>query len=181
MIATAHMLAGSAIAVHLVQTERRKTQLILKAVVYALVSHVVLDFIPHIEPSSFGTNYTDTWSSGWWMAVVDNCAGILTLFYWMPRIPELKPWVQPLCAFTIFLAWIPDFLWYLVMKDVWTGSVAQNYWLFHEALHILRDWGGIPLGIFTTLLIILGAWFALYGAELKYNHKQLYAKFHTAT
>lgn len=139
MIGFNHALAGIGIALSV------RNPLLVASI--ALISHFLLDIIPHFHHESFGDTlrrpYTQRFKQVLLLdTVVTISIALLALYFW----PEL--WFVLLLG--IFFAMLPDFLWPLY------GKVPQLERFFHFHLRIQRyerSWG---LMIEMPFVLLLG-------------------------
>lgn len=142
MLITPHMLIGAAIGVH--------SNNIGMAFLFGLISHYLLDFLPHWE---YLTGLKITKVSQAIKLILDFILGIVLV---LVLIWNYSEWA--IVASAIFGALLPDFI----------GGIYENFKIkqlkvlydIHNKLHYPREvsfWKGLPL----TLLIFLIAIFLL--------------------
>lgn len=115
----------------------------------ALISHFVLDMLPHFYLKSFGDTATRPYPRGlWWFLVGD---AIITVFF---ISVALYLWPQNWLAIIVgvFFAMAPDFLWPLHGKI----KKLEKFFNFHQKIQWFeKSWGVLFEAPFTTLMVWL--------------------------
>ena len=162
MIATDHLLVGSAMALAM----SKKDHGLVTFVLAGLTQHALLDFIPHFDPSNLGSNYLEFGTPAFWFATGDNVLGFGLVGLLMILIPRLRRAGPILLTFS---AWFPD----LYSTWVWKGWLTANPFMVLHQAHIWfhswwRTWYGeyspspnaMLFGILTSLVAFaLACWY----------------------
>jgi hypothetical protein len=134
MIQIAHLAVAAAISSKLEQRGAGP----LVGLGIGLTSHLLLDSVPHIEPTAFGLNIEEFLSPGWWWAVGDfiTAWGLVGMFLLWRRIK-----LNLLLMAVIAGAYGPD----VILMAPGVSEIAGPYvtWFnqLHEATHTpWRDW-----------------------------------------
>jgi hypothetical protein len=154
-----HMLLGS---VQVIQGKRAQwpTWLICVAI---LAAHVLLDILPHLEPSMFGDgDYTSPHSLKFWWTMADIAIGGVFLLRFARQFPIYRG-----TFIMVFLATTgPDSLVAWIVRGLPGSEWLGWYNEFHTWLHwwkILPIWVTIPIG---TLY-----WLGVSGLSLLYMRR----------
>lgn len=161
MISSSHILTGAALGLAVGQTIPNPVVAVPVAFAVGLVSHHILDSLPHTDPGSFRSadNLNSPVTDKELIFVLpDNIiatAFVLAVFYTLqPSWPML---------FGALGGNLPD-VWHNVgaWADLARHRVLPGYFRFHEAFHTTARGSLIPLGIATdALAIILPVWYLL--------------------
>jgi hypothetical protein len=119
------------------------------------VLHMLLDAVPHIEPSMFELSVPDPTSLGFWWTILDIGAGAYLTFRVMMNFPEHRR----LIFFGFVGAFGPDVLQFGIESKALSGVPGmQTYYDVHRAMH----WWKADLGYQTQLTIGIIATFSLW-------------------
>lgn len=134
MMPSDHIAVVAAAAFVLIRRDAKP----LTCVAVALTSHMVLDAIPHAEPSMLGNVgfylRPKTWEFGW-VAADHVLAFLLGLWMCAKNIETLWDRRFPLMC---FFAWAPDLIWVLhYLFDTDTLAIASY---IHELPHLPWKW-----------------------------------------
>ncbi len=161
MISSTHITTGAALGLAVGSIIPNPYIAIPVALVVGVVSHHILDMIPHTDPGSFRKDPNDSSAAKpeeLWFALPDNVistAVIVAIFL-------LKEPSWPM-LFGAVGGNLPD-VWHNVgfWSDYTRHRVLPKYFELHEKNHFTARDGLIPLGIATNLvLIVLSLWYIL--------------------
>jgi hypothetical protein len=152
LIQSAHLPLACAQAIYL----NRKKAGVVETVLHAVANHLVLDFIPHAEPSFLASSYLDRFSPAWFAAAADNFLAWLIVAIVIWGIAESRSFrLIPLLAF----AWLPDIIvaygathpgtadWF-----VYAHSLTHAFWKPHFSYPVA--WWGWVIGVGTEAIVI---------------------------
>lgn len=128
----------------------------LLAFILGVVSHFVLDIIPHGD-EQLGRHIKDKKQRFLYfikVATVDLALAILLLYFFVAHGPIVNYYVL---ASAVFGTWIPDFSWIAIEYF----KLNKFYWyiVYHERVHRLINWQysivyGVPFQIIVTLSVL---------------------------
>lgn len=126
------------------------------AFVLGIVSHFILDMIPHGD-ESIGQHISNKKHRFYYMvkvAAVDTAlAGLLVLFF-IAHGPVVSGWAL---FWAVFGSWLPDLAWIAI--EFFKLHNFYNYIIYHGRLHNMFNWQyspvyGVPFQIVVTLLML---------------------------
>ena len=156
MISTTHITTGAAVGLAVVALLPNPVLALPIAFGLGLVSHHILDMIPHTDPGSFRSNPNDVGPAKpkeLLFAIPDNLIGTaIILAVFLTRQPSW-PMLLGAAGGNMPDVWHNVGLWSdYTRKKIWPG-----YFTFHETNHSTARGNLIPLGIVTNLVLILGS------------------------
>jgi hypothetical protein len=135
MNATIHGLTGAIVFLSVSRSEPGALKACVKASAYSLITHPLLDVIPHIEPASLGLDYIQTFSAGWWWALTDNIFMALSLLMAAFFIRKL---ISVGAVVSVVFSWLPDAV-QLGIYHLPNSSFKARYSQIHNGLHAWRS------------------------------------------
>lgn len=122
--------------------------------ILGVVSHFILDIIPHGDEGLFDKANDNKFIFFLKVALVDVILASFLVLYYVYLNPSVD---KMLLTATILGAWLPDLAWI----GIETFNIKFLYWYckFHERMHKLINWNysiiyGVPLQIVVTLIVI---------------------------
>lgn len=122
----------------------------------SLISHFILDIIPHGDEGMGEHKETEKARRVYLrkVAVVDVTLSTFLIYYYVASHQEFNPW---LLTAVILGAWLPDIMWITIE----TFKIRFMYWYirFHTWVHRIIDYHyplhyGVPFQILVTLCMI---------------------------
>jgi len=126
------------------------------AFLFGLISHFILDIIPHGD-ESIGLHKKPGRQRFLYMikvAVVDSILAAILVYYYITQSNSFDKLVM---AGALLGAWLPDFLW--IGIETFKLNFLNFYIKFHSRVHRLIDWHyspvyGVPFQIMFSLFMI---------------------------
>ena len=160
MISTTHITTGAALGLAIGRLIPNPIIAIPLAVLAGIISHHILDSIPHTDPGSFRVDENDdapAKAGELLFAVPDNI--VATLFVLLIFFTKELSWPM---LFGAVGGNLPD-VWHNVGKWAdYSRRVLPQYFKIHEKYHFTARGNLIPLGIVTNVIfIIFSVWYLL--------------------
>ncbi len=145
MLSTAHVLVGAALG--------SVTGDVYLAALAGLLSHHVMDLVPHWDPGSWHyPNKQFKWTKrDWQVAIIDN---IIFVLIWLLLLGLF--WGQPLMWPVLvggFMAVFPDIWHHIPLWKNFTRRFTKSWFGFHQSVHSTVPANNWVLGVFTQVFI----------------------------
>lgn len=170
MVAMNHLLASCVLVSEIKKREYPAWKALAVAVTGGALSHLLMDALPHLDPSVlFQSESFTRFTEVWWFAVVDNLVGFAIVGAWWLKHKARIPWWL-MCA-AISGCWGPDLLisaadaghipaWNTIAHLVSIHRTWHDYWIWQwsptpEQIVFIRMTLGTFLSIVTALILAI--------------------------
>jgi hypothetical protein len=166
MVALNHLLASCVLVSEVDKRKYPAWKAILIAIAAGALSHLMMDALPHLDPSAlFPTESFTRFTNVWWFAVADNIIGFSIVLLWWLKQEQPAPWWLVTAA--IVGCWGPDVLvsaydagytpkWNIVIRAEQVHDMWHNFWMMYWSPALKRA-ELIKLTLGTVLSLVTAA------------------------